>query len=78
MMRMDYDYARACGEGFERTRIGAALGAIGCYPKMWFKALVCLAAGHDKHDFGSAGPESGDIDVRCRRCGRVFARTTLY
>ena len=33
------------------------------------EALECIMLDHEWVDCSSAGPESGDIDLRCRRCG---------
>lgn len=40
--------------------------------------LYCECVGHDLHDDGHAGPESGCIDVNCHRCGWSAGRSWLY
>ena len=38
---------------------------------------VCFFKGHDLRDLSSAGPDSGNMDHECVRCGRYY-RVTLY
>lgn len=41
-------------------------------------AIVCVVRDHDLVDDGYGTPESGCIDLSCRRCERSFGRTVLY
>jgi len=38
---------------------------------------ICELFGHDIEDCSSAGPDSGNMDHRCKRCGEYWA-VTLY
>lgn len=38
---------------------------------------ICTVRGHDWEDQSSAGPDSGDVTVECKRCGE-FHHTQLY
>lgn len=40
--------------------------------------IVCFIYGHDLHDDGFAGPDSGCIDINCHRCGAGEGRRWLY
>lgn len=40
--------------------------------------LWCAKRGHDLVDEGYAGPESGCIDMTCRKCGFSYGRKYLY
>lgn len=42
------------------------------------KELTCKVIGHDLHDDGWAGPDSGCIDVNCHRCGWSTGKKWLY
>lgn len=42
------------------------------------EAALCRLLGHRLEDDGHAGPESGCIDLQCRRCGWSPGRTWLY
>lgn len=59
------------------------LSIINLFWMTWFtlKVLtlyqVCLLKGHDLIDEGYAGPDSGCIDMVCKRCG-WSSRTWLY
>lgn len=41
------------------------------------RAIACCFVGHEWEDRSSAGPESGDMAMECRRCGYYF-RHILY
>jgi len=40
--------------------------------KAVFKTLVCYIKDHDLEDCSSAGPDSGNMDHQCKRCGRYW------
>jgi len=44
--------------------------------RAWDSA-ICTAFGHDLVDVGTGGPDSGNMDHECRRCG-AFWRVPLY
>jgi len=47
-------------------------------PLHWKNILVCKIKGHDLEDRGCATPETGYIDMTCRRCGFSYPRHILY
>ena len=46
--------------------------------KMLFLRIVCRIYGHDWEDLGYATPESGCIDMVCKRCGYGPGAHWLY
>ncbi len=44
--------------------------------QLWDRC-VCFFKGHDLRDLSSAGPDSGNMDHECVRCGLYF-HVTLY
>lgn len=40
--------------------------------------VVCRVRGHDLIDEGYASPESGCIEITCKRCGHSYGRHYLY
>jgi hypothetical protein len=43
-----------------------------------FKVVICAFIGHDVVDYGYAGPDSGCIDMQCKRCGVSLGHQWLY
>lgn len=70
-----------CPDGFDtKEQLDAFLVAHGYPPCQWFGASMtdsdesmaheyCEVHGHDFEDHGYAEPDSGAIDLDCRRCG---------
>lgn len=46
--------------------------------ELLFAITQCLVVGHDLVDEGHAGPDSGCIDLSCKRCGMTYPRIVLY
>lgn len=42
------------------------------------RALHCRISGHDLVDEGFAGPDSGCIEMVCKRCGYCYPTQWLY
>ena len=72
-----YYWRTAEGKG----RIEAVYYILSSYAEMFAKqaigGMICRFLDHDFEDHGYAGPESGCIDVECKRCGYGF-REWLY
>lgn len=48
---------------------------IGFYLKFIWSVLLAMRCGFTDHDWidnSTAGPDSGDMDMYCRRCGKTF------
>jgi hypothetical protein len=62
-------------------RCGASMWEYDCTLPEWVKSLVariiCRSKGHDLEDVSTIGPDSGSMDVECRRCG-AYWHTQLY
>lgn len=71
-VRMSIGYEQIVGTRFAAARVWASQVA-------WLlRALYCAFADHDKEDFSHAGPDSGNVRIGCRRCGKVLVDHWLY
>lgn len=65
-------------EYFGGNRYTRPFRIAGYFIKGMYRRLVCAVVGHDMHDDGYAGPDSGCVDVNCHRCGYSAGRHYLY
>ena len=64
-----------------QERLGSGISwpqAVGQILKYRCLLVVCQVRGHDLVDEGYGNPESGCIDVCCKRCGWSAGRVWLY
>jgi hypothetical protein len=73
-IQQDIGYMVAC-EGYSIP--AARRAAIRAHIGWAFSALRCLLTDHKLQDNSYGGPDSGCIDLNCRRCGRNY-HTALY
>jgi hypothetical protein len=48
------------------------------YLRPFMQRAICSVLDHDLVDMGYGGPDSGTIDIRCRRCGYSAGYAVLY
>jgi hypothetical protein len=77
-----WDYGNMChDEDKKATKLGFQLWKIQgllwyCFVHKW-DALLCWKFGHKPIDCSSGGPDGGNMDHECERCGEYW-HVTLY
>lgn len=76
-LEQDYGYTRCCEGRYPRVgRVpvpGRWLYVIVGFLTIPWTGLWCCIVGHKIRDCSSAGPDHGDMDHECVRCGRYWS-----
>lgn len=71
------DYVDRGNYGINRWRVTKPFRFIWSYISFGFLELICKFRGHNLVDDSVCGPDSGNMDHHCSRCGQSW-EVTLY